>query len=138
MSTKKKIVIGIAILVILTAIFAIIHLTTRTPEIEGSVLVNGTEVKLSDLDCEKVTGSIKNGKGEVKEIDADGVKLASLLSGDYNTVKIIAADEYSATVSADEIDNAYLILDDGSLRLIVFGDENSKRDVKNVARIDTE
>ncbi len=135
---KKKITIGIIILVILTAIFAIIHLTTRTPDIEGSVLVNGAEVKLSDLDYENVTGSVKNGKGEVKEIDADGIKLADILSDDYDTVKVTASDEYSATVSADEIDNAYLILEDGTLRLIVFGDENSKRDVKNVVRIDTE
>lgn len=135
---KKKIAIGIVILVILTAIFAIVHLTTRTPDIEGSVLVNGAEVKLSDLDYESVSGSVKNGKGEVKEIDAEGIKLADILDCDYDSVKVTASDEYSATVSADEIDNAYLILEDGTLRLIVFGDENAKRDVKNVVRIDTE
>lgn len=135
---KKKLTIGIAILIVLTAIFAVIHLTTRTPEIEGSVLVNGAEVKLSDLDYDKVTGSVKNGKGEIKEIDAEGVKLADILDCDYDSVKVTASDEYSASVAADEIDNAYLILDDGTLRLIVFGDENSKRDVKNVVRIDTE
>lgn len=123
---------------ILTAIFAVIHLTTRTPEIEGAVLVNGTEVKLSDLDYESVTGSVKNGKGEVREIDAEGIKLADILDCDYKSVKVTASDEYSATVSVDEMENAYLILDDGTLRLIVFGDENSKRDVKNVVRIDTE
>lgn len=122
----------------LTAIFAVVHLTTRTPDVEGAVLVNGAEVKLSTLDYEHVSGSIKNGKGEVRKIDADGVKLASVLDGDYESARITASDEYSATVSADEMENAYLILDDGTLRLIVFGDENSKRDVKNVTRIDTQ
>lgn len=135
---KKKVTIAIAILAVLTAIFAVVHLTTRTPDIEGAVLVNGAEVKLASLKYEHVSGSIKNGKGEVREIDADGVKLASMLDGDYESARITASDEYSATVSADEMENAYLILDDGTLRLIVFGDENSKRDVKNVTRIDTQ
>lgn len=102
------------------------------------MLVNGVELKLSELDYESVSGSIKNGKGEIRQIDAEGVKLDSVLEGDYESAKVTASDEYSATVATEEMENAYLILDDGALRLIVFGDENSKRDVKNVVRIDTQ
>lgn len=78
-----------------------------------------------------------NGKGEEKQIDAHGVILSEVCGGEFSTATVTASDEYSAVVSGGE--NAYLILsDDGSLRLIVFGDENAKRDVKNVVRIDFE
>lgn len=115
------------------------HLTTRTPETEGAVLVNGEARYVADFELQSVTGSIINGRGEEKEIDALGVPLLAVCGGDFDTVTVTASDEYHAEVSADEMRNAYLILkDDGTLQLIVFGDENNKRDVKNVVRIDTE
>lgn len=115
------------------------HLTTRTPETEGAVLVNGEARYVADFELQSVTGSIVNGKGEVKDVDAQGVPLESVCGGDFDTVTVTASDEYHAEISADEIQNAYLIIrDDGTLQLIVFGDENNKRDVKNVVRIDTE
>lgn len=84
-----------------------------------------------------VTGTVVNGKGEEKQIDAQGVILSEACGGEFSTATVTASDEYSAVVKSGE--DAYLILsDDGSLRLIVFGDENSKRDVKDVVRIDFE
>lgn len=123
---------------VLTALFAVVHLTTRTQDVEGAILVNGKQVELSSLDYENVTGTVVNGKGEQKQIDAQGVPLEAICGSDFETATITASDEYSARVSADELDNAYIIIDEDTPRLIVFGDENSKRDVKNVVRIDTD
>ena len=136
---KKSILAGVLALLLLTAILAAVHLTTRTPETEGAVIVNGEALYVADFELQSVTGSIINGRGEEKEIDAQGVPLLAVCGGDFDTVTVTASDEYHAEVSADEIQNAYLIIrDDGTLQLIVFGDENNKRDVKNVVRIDTE
>lgn len=121
---------------LVTAILALVHLTTRTPEVEGSILVNGEAVDIAYLDLEQVTGTIVNGKGEEKQIDAQGINIAKLFDGDYESITITASDEYSAVVNADETDNAYLILDDENPGLVVFGDSNSKRCVRDVVRID--
>lgn len=121
---------------LVTAILALVHLTTRTPEVEGSVLVNGEAVSIASLDLEQVTGTIVNGKGEEKQIDAQGINIAKLFDSDYDSITITASDEYSAVVNADETANAYLILDDDNPGLVVFGDSNSKRCVRDVVRID--
>lgn len=86
-----------------------------------------------------VSGTVVNGKGEEKQIDAQGIILSEVCGGAFSRITVTASDEYSATVYPEDSENAYLILtDDGNLRLIVFGDENSKRDVKNVVRVDFE
>lgn len=113
------------------------HLTTRTPDTEGAVLVNGQAVEISGLELSPVTGTVINGKGEEKQIDAQGILLSKLIGSEFSSATVTASDEYSAVVEKQDSDNAYLIVtDDGSLRLVVFGDENSKRDVKNVSKID--
>lgn len=121
----------------MTAILAVLHLTTRTPEIEGAILVNGKTLEISSLDFNRVSGTLVNGKGEEKQIDAQGVILSEVCGGEFLTATVTASDEYSAVVEKQDSENAYLIVeDDGSPRLVVFGDENAKRDVKHVARID--
>ena len=136
---KKRALSVIAALTLLTAILAVVHLTTRTPDIPGAVLINGKTVFVQELELQTVRGSIVNGRGELKEIDAQGAALKKLCGAVRDTVTVTASDEYLAKVAADELEDAYLIVcDDGTLRLIVFGDENNKRDVKNVVRIDTE
>ena len=121
-------------LAVLTAVLAAVHLKTRAPEIEGEILINGEYTEISELSMTKVKGTVINGKGEKKEIDADGICLTELC-GDCAEVSVKSSDEYSAAVYADELQNAYLIVDDGAMRLVVFGDENAKRDVKNVAEV---
>ena len=57
------------------------------------------------------------------------------------SVRVVADDEYAAEVSAEELaqdGRVWLLKTDGGFRLIVFGDQNSKRDVKNVARIEVQ
>lgn len=121
----------------LTAILAVIHLKTRTPETEGEILINGKSISISDLDFSRVTGTIVNGKGEEKQIDSQGILLSDVCGNDFSKITATASDEYSTEILPEDSENAYIILtDDGSLRLIVFGDSNAKRDVKNLVRID--
>ena len=63
----------------------------------------------------------------------------------YKTVKVVSDDEYAAELTPEEAkDNTktFFIIDENketkaqTLRLIVFGDENSKRQVKKAARIE--
>lgn len=55
-------------------------------------------------------------------------------------VKVTADDEFSAELSGDELNEegkAYLVGEnDGSMRLVVFGDSNAKRNVRNVVSVD--
>ena len=48
---------------------------------------------------------------------------------------MVSDDSYSAEVHADEAENAHFLLEEGTLRLIVFGDSNSKRSVSDVKQI---
>lgn len=116
----------------LTAILAAVHLTTRTPEKAGEMLVDGKSVAVSELALRPVTGTVVTAKGTEKHIDAQGIALGELCPGD---VRVTSSDEYSVTVHDGE--DAYLIInDDGTVQLVVFGDENAKRCVKNVVRVD--
>lgn len=125
---------------------AIVHFTTRTDVPEGALLVkcgDKTEyVDLKSLDTVPVQGTIVNGKGEESEVDTQGVAVSDVLKQagfkpeNTQTVKLTADDEFSAELSGEEINEAgkaYLVNeDDGSMRLVVFGDSNAKRNVRNV------
>lgn len=151
MKKNSKIVIAvIAVLIALTAVLAIVHSATRTKVPDGALLVScGGEnkyVALNSLDTVPVQGSIVNGKGEKSDINTQGVPLADVIKGagfDPNgaaAVRVTADDEFSAELSGDELNEegkAYLVgEDDGSMRLVVFGDSNAKRNVRNVVSVD--
>ena len=117
---------------------------------DGALLVScGGENKYVDLnllDTVPVQGSIVNGKGEKSDIDTQGVPLEDVIKNagfdpsGAAAVKVTADDEFSAELSGDELneaDKAYLVgEDDGSMRLVVFGDSNAKRNVRNVVSVD--
>lgn len=142
---------AIILLAALTAFAAVWHLTTRTAVDEGDLLVtygsHSTALKLDGLSFTHVEGEVVNGKGEVKEIDAQGISLADALSGagvspdPVSKVTVIAADEYRAELSGDEVresDVAWLIQQSDGVQMIVFGDPNSKRNVTHVVRLEVE
>jgi len=148
MKKPKKSVYLLLALVLLTAAVAAIHLSTRVTVPEKTLLVEfqgkSTIVDISALPLQDVQGSLVNGKGETREISAKGCLLSAILEEalDHpeNAVKvtITAADEFSAEVSAEEWslpDRVYLLLEENELQLVVFGDSNSKRNVKNVERL---
>ena len=144
MKKIKPIYVVIAALVLLTAIAAAIHFATRADVRPGAIRVEyggkAVELAVGELELESVQGTLRNGKGEERAIDGRGILLDKLLGqagvGEYSTVTVTAGDEYSAGITAEEAaepDRVYLLLEeDGSLRLVVFGDENSKRSVSNV------
>ena len=141
MKSKKLILIIVCALVLVTAVLAIVHFTTRETVPEGAILVrqdgNDSYITMDKLALTTVTGTIVNGKGEGREINDRGVNLGELANGSYQTVTVTSDDEFSAEVGADEIGNAFLILnEDGSTQMVVFGDANSKRAVRNVTRIE--
>lgn len=136
---NKKVYIIIAVLILVTGMLAAVHLATRPTEKENSVLLNGRDVAISSLRLQPVVGTTINGKGEEKQIDAQGIPVAQLCGENFSVITVTAADEYSARILPEDADNAHLIVtEDGSLRLVVFGDTNSKRDVKHVVRIEVQ
>ena len=146
---KKTLIWIIAAIAVVTAVLAVVHLTTRQAPDGDSVLVTagGKTVAVSgkDLAFVPVEGTTVNGKGEEKQISGEGIALRDLLNkagvGAAGQVTVYADDEYSAAVSADELaeeGRVWLLHTEEGFRLIVFGDGNSKRDVKNVARIEVQ
>ena len=147
MKEAKSAKIAIIALVLLTVIVAIVYLSTRPNTPEGTLRIeNGSQVielPLERLKFLPVRGTTVNGKGEERTIDAQGVLLSEVLweAGieEFSEATVTAGDAYNATVTAEEIaapDRVYLIQqDEGGLRLIVFGDSNSKRSVSDVASL---
>ncbi|MBP3856012.1 MAG: hypothetical protein IK990_10435 [Ruminiclostridium sp.] len=141
MKQKKIVMIVTAVLLAITAIAAVIWLNIRPTVSEGDIVLvkNGTEqiLDLSGLTLTDIDGTIVNGKGEERRINGKGVHLSDMIGASgFVQVRFAADDEYFAVVQADELDNAWLLISDDSARLIVFGDSNAKRDVKNVVRIE--
>ena len=141
-----KIKIFFIVLVIVTAIAALVHLRTRQQIPEHALLIMEGEkeiyVDIDDLTFETVTGIRVNGKGEEIPVEAPGISIKDILTEvnvtEFEEIVIESDDSYQARVSKDETEEggkAYLLQDEGSLRLIVFGDENSKRSVSNVVKM---
>lgn len=151
---KRTPLIITAVLVLMTALIAFFYLKNRHQAPEGNLAIlyedKETRVDPFSLPLTEVKGTTVNGKGEQKEISEEGVTLSDVLSlagiskGDYSAVRVVSSDEYAAEISAEEIDSdkiAFLIRDKADndtelIRLIVFGDSNSKRQVKDVVRIE--
>lgn len=147
MKKAEPVKIGIIVLILITAIVAIFYLTTRPAAPEGTLRIEDggqvMELPLERLKFISVRGTVVNGKGEERTIDAQGVLLSEVLReagiSEFAEVTATADDAYNAVVTAEEIaepDRVYLIQqDEGGLRLIVFGDSNSKRSVSDVASL---
>ena len=134
------------------ALLAILYLTGDRIVEQGQVEITCKDQKwnLSERDITRipVKGELINGKGESVSIDAKGSLLADMLTSvgidpaKVAVLRITSQDEYSAEISGEELleaNKVYLINDgEGSFTLIVFGDSNSKRKVKNVARIEVD
>ena len=139
--TKKIMLAVILILVVLLSVGIIIFLNGRKEIPEDTLLIirNGKEeyLSLSDMELKDFTGKTVNGKGEEKEITGKGIRLSDITGSEsFSEINVTADDSYSATVNSSEIENAWIQVDEGMLRLIVFGDKDSKRNVKNVVKIE--
>ncbi|MBQ8804223.1 MAG: hypothetical protein IJZ53_11355 [Tyzzerella sp.] len=145
MKSRKAIILGV-VLIILTAIAAVIHLSTREEVPENAVQISANDktytIDIKKLNYEQVEGIRVNGKGEEIPVEGAGIALKDILAQEkiteYSKVTVVADDSYSAELTAEEIkedEKVYLLNEEESLRLIVFGDENSKRSVSNVVQI---
>ena len=147
MKNNRFTMLLIAVLVIVAALAATLHLSTRVTADEGCILVeiqgNTTNISLSDLPYHAVQGSLVNGKGETREINAQGISLSALLDKagvtEYTAVSVVADDSYSVDVAAEEVAESgkvFLVIAENELpELVVFGDSNSKRNVSGVVRL---
>ncbi len=148
--TSKITRISAFILLAITIVAATVYLHLRVQVPENTLAVEyGGKTHYADLQgirLSEIHGERINGKGERKPVDGMGFSLNTLLEWtlgkDFTcqTVTVTASDGVGAGISADELavkDKAVLLLDEegSSLQLIVFGDQNSKRSVKNVERI---
>ena len=143
---KTRIMLLVLVMVTVTAfgIMPALSADEQEESVSLTITANGNEICIpwNDMALVPVQGTILNGKGEAKEIDAEGVSLQSVLDmaevEAQEKVTVIAEDAYQAEVTVEELAEAnrvWLILSDDGLRLIVFGDEDSKRIVKNVIQV---
>lgn len=143
---KHKASILFITLAILVGITAWLHLTSRQEVAGGTVLITAdgqtNTVQLDKLHYEPVSGVRVNGKGESIPVEGEGISVKDLLESQnitsYSMVTVTSDDSYYAELTAEEVlevGRAYLLLEDSTLRLVVFGDENSKRSVSNVVQI---
>ncbi len=149
MKQKKTTLLVLMVLVLATTVLAVVHLSTRDRVPEGALMIRCKDqtgyIELGKLKTAEVTGTIVNGKGEETEVREQGVRVEDVLKAagidpaEAGSVTATAADEFSAVLTGEEIredGKAWLAQDqEGSIKLIVFGDSNSKRNVRNVVRL---
>lgn len=144
---NRPLLSALIVLAVVTVILAVIHLGARPQVSEGELLIQ-TETQLLRIrpgaeNLVPVTGTLVNGKGDETSVDTTGLPLQEILQhsgiAGYQTVTVTARDEYHAEVNAEEIEadgKVYLTVDaDGTFRLVIFGDDNSKRNVSDVIQL---
>lgn len=135
---KRAVPLIIIVLALITAVLTVINLNSGENVAPGTLRINGRVTEISGLELTAVQGTVVNAKGQERQIDAQGVCLSELLAGTKGTATVTAVDNFGAQVQENEREQSFLLMEeDGSLRLVVFGDTDSKRAVKNVVRIDT-
>lgn len=150
MKLKKKYVLLLALLV-LTALLTMWYQTTREAIPENAILVRFGEktayLDIAKLGAESVHGTLVNGKGQETTVDAKGQSLAAALESlqfdiqNVQKVTVTAQDTFCAELAGQELrqeGKVYLIADDEGPMLVVFGDTNAKRRVRQVECIDLE
>lgn len=143
---KHGVLIFVLVLALLTGVAAWCHLAGREQVAAGTVQITVAgqtkTVQLSGLEYVTVSGVRVNGKGESIPVEGMGIPLKALLETEqvdsFAKITVVADDSYRAELTAEEVaedGKAYLLLQEDTLRLVVFGDENSKRSITHVVQI---
>lgn len=153
---SKRLKIGIAILLLVTCIVAVIHINQQEVIPCMVIYLGNVEIAVGfeDLDRTEFTGELVDGKGTVTAHSYTGVLLKDLLISKnidvskISVLKVTSADNYSAEFTGEEIradDRVYAAvtadgksiegIDSGTkgVQIIVFGDANSRRCVRFAA-----
>ena len=156
--SRKLIIIGAVLLLVVTGIVAAVHLANQDEIGCMMILEEDRQITVSfeDLDQGVFSGELVNGKGEVSSHRYTGILLRELLDkkginlSQLSGITVTSADNYSVEFSADEIlqeDKVYAAItadgtkiegiDPGSygVQIIVFGDANSRRCVRFAQKI---
>jgi len=161
---NKRMLIAVLVCVLVAATVAvglIVRNQQKAKEIKDAITVNAggkaIVVAVTDLNKGEFSGETVNGKGERATHQYRGVELQALLKENKVALEGIAsvtatsADQYTAELTGDEVrtdGRVYLAveidgekvsgIEDGTLgvQMIVFGDENMRRSVRNLAVID--
>ncbi len=144
---KKKTTVLLIVLAVLLMVLAVLRLTAREEIPEGTLAVHFGEktsyITLDGVTAQPITGTLINGKGEEKQVEAMGVPMKALLekanvpTGQISAVSVEAEDAFTAEIAAEELDQekVFLVQEEDGVKLVVFGDTNSKRQVHNVVSI---
>ncbi|QNM05418.1 hypothetical protein [Qiania dongpingensis] len=146
---NKRVMFFILALLALVAILSAVHLNTRDTAVQGTVQVSYNEenfvLDYNKWQYKQVSGIRINGKGDEILVEGKGIELDEILKQleiiHYRNVIVSSDDSYTAEVSAEEAGESgkvYLMYEKDAIRLIVFGDTDSKRSVSNVVRITVE
>ena len=158
---KKKIVFLFVILLVVTALVAVVHRMTHEAPAGLVLTANGDslQIPLTRLDRVEFSGELVDGKGTVTAHSYRGILLADLLqeanvsTEGVSRVLATSADQYTAEFQLQEVlenETVYLAvaadgqqiegIDPGTpgAQLVVFGDPNSRRCVRFLAQITLE
>lgn len=157
---KKKLLTAVVVLVLAMAVIGVVIHKNGQDETSGIVLISESEqveMSLDDLTTTDFSGTLVNGKGETFEHDFNGILLRDAFEKngfvveETSEITVTSADNYSATISGDEIlnnDKVYIAtvcdgekvegIDEGTdgAELVVFGDKNSKRCVRYLMKVE--
>lgn len=137
------------LLVIVTSLVAVIYISGRETVPEGTLAVDTkgetVYVSLAELTAEEISATLTDAKGEEHSLEAKGVWLSAVLEAAgvdmraVSQVTVLASDEYSATVTGEELRTdgkvCLLLEGDEAPELVVLVDPNRKRNVSSVERI---
>lgn len=157
----KSILAVIAACLIIAAIVLAVKVRGNSVREDGLVINAGgktVNVSLKDLNRTSFSGEIVNGKGEVSSHEYKGIELNVLLNekgievSEDAKITVSSEDNYTAELSGSEIlkeGTVYIAVEcDGEkiegiegtegARLVVYGDANSKRQVRYLKTITME
>lgn len=156
----KKILTVVVVLVLAMAVIGVVIHKNGQDEKGGISFISESEqieLSLDKLTITDFSGTLVNGKGETFEHDFSGILLRDALENngfvveETSEVTVTSADNYSATITGDEIlndDKVYIAtacdgekvegIDEGTngAELVVFGDKNSKRCVRYLMEVE--
>ncbi len=143
---NNRLIIFIGGIVSITAAMILINFALKEGVPENTIKITTSQesilVDLENLEYQLVEGLRINGKGEEKKVSGQGILVRELLEenriNSCSAIKVISSDSYAAELLEEEIweeEKAYLLYEEKELRLVVFGDKNSKRSVSDVVEI---